>query len=88
MAMAADGIWYHVHLGKGHLRPADEFNLTEQDVIGRFVRPWQQGRQVMIGGKAFLPNEAKLTIYAGQRVTKIRCPWAKGGSPQPSSGKT
>lgn len=72
--------WYHVHLGKGLLRQADQFNLTEQDVIERVVRPWLEGKQVMIGGKAFLPNEAKLTIYAGQRLTTSQIGMGQGWS--------
>lgn len=68
-AVPAGSTWYHVHLGKGLLRQADELNLTEQDVTERFVKPWLEGKQVMIGGKAFLPSEAKMTIYAGPRVT-------------------
>jgi hypothetical protein len=35
----------------------------------RFVVPWKAGIEVTVEGKAFEPASAKLTIYAGPRVT-------------------
>jgi predicted nucleotide-binding protein len=68
-AVLGDGILFHVRGSSGLLRQAEEFNLTERELIDRFVDPWRAGEQVIIGGKGFAASGGRLTIYAGPRLT-------------------
>ncbi len=79
--------WFHVRLEKGFLRQAHEFNLGEAEVIERFVRPWRHGRRVAIGERAFLPAEARLTIYSGQRLTTDQLSMGRGWSSAIKAGE-
>lgn len=70
VAISAQGDYFHVSLARGLFRgSAEALNLSEQEVIQQFVVPWKAGLQITLGGKAFEPGSAKLTIYAGPRVT-------------------
>lgn len=65
-----DGICYHVRLSRRWLLTHQEFNLSRQEVLRRFVNPWRDGRQVLSGGRAWHPERARLVIYAGPRLTE------------------
>jgi predicted nucleotide-binding protein len=62
-------LFFHVRGSSSPIRQAEEFNLSERELIDRFVDPWRAGEQVIIGGKGFGASGGKLTIYAGPRLT-------------------
>ncbi len=73
VAPQASGLWFHVRVGdaglRGLLRQGEEFNLSEAQVLEQFALPWREGRDVILDGKAFSPTKARLTVYAGPRLT-------------------
>lgn len=60
---------FHVQVRKGWFSTAEAFNLSEEELRERFVEPWLEGRQVIVGSKAWLPTEAELSIYEGPRLS-------------------
>jgi hypothetical protein len=45
-----------------------EFNLEQEELETRIVRPWLAGQMVRSGERRWAPERAKLTIYEGPRL--------------------
>jgi hypothetical protein len=58
---------FHVELRRfPHVSRA--FNLTPEQLDGRFVRPWVAGAPIQLDERSWEPAKARLTIYEGAEV--------------------
>jgi hypothetical protein len=62
------GPQYHVRLHR-LMGNAEDFNLTREDVVERFVLPWRSGHTVTLEGRLWSPARTRLIIYAGPPLT-------------------
>ena len=45
-----------------------EFNLSQDELEARILRPWRAGQMVSSGDRRWAPERAKLTIYEGPEL--------------------
>jgi hypothetical protein len=68
---------FHIRLRRW-LHTADSFNLTEQQVRHQFVDPWLKGEPIVIGGRTWIPHEARITIIEGPELTTTQRSFGQG----------
>jgi hypothetical protein len=66
--LALDPVRYHVRLHR-LMGDAEAFNLSRDEVVDRFVRPWLSGHTVTLAGRVWSPERTRMIIYAGPPLT-------------------
>lgn len=58
---------YHVNIsGKGFsIKSSSSYNLTAEEVHEKFVHPWEEGREIISGGKVFDPKDSEIKVMEG-----------------------
>jgi glyoxylase I family protein len=68
---------FHVEL-RQFPHTARAFNLTHDQVHGRFVVPWRRGQMVELDEQMFAPERAKLKIYEGPKLEMVDLGMGRG----------
>jgi len=77
---------YHVQIQRG-FRVARAFNLTEEELRARIVRPWSAGLPVALGDRDWDPAEAQISILAGPELDGPQLAMGQGWQSAERSGR-
>ncbi len=61
-------MFYHLRLSTGFLRSKELFNLNREQ-LEEILEPWRRGEPLLLGGRRWLPDTTKLTVYEGPALT-------------------
>ncbi len=68
---------YHVEISVGVHR-ARVFNLDQEDVIAKVVRPWLDQRTIVMGDRKWEPRNSSLRILEGPRMDNADLSFGQG----------
>lgn len=68
---------FHVEISAGVHR-ARVFNLDEEDVVAKVVRPWLDQRTILMGDRKWEPRNSELKILEGPRMENADLSFGQG----------
>jgi hypothetical protein len=57
-------VYFHVEISAG-IQHARVFNLNREDMLGKVIGPWLEGRSIEMGDREWLPRECTLRVLEG-----------------------
>ena|GEM_PF-1702230 len=69
---------FHVRLQRQVLFTEETYNLTEAELLQRFVDPWLAGKPIIIKGRTWVPERSRISILEGPDLTSTQRSWVQG----------
>src|ERR1700677_1192253 len=69
---------FHVRLQRQVLFTEETYNLSEAELMRRFVDPWLAGKPIIIKGRTWVPERSRISILEGPDLTSTQRSWVQG----------